>query len=180
MATILVPPNDDNSSKILRYLDSHPGTHLRKINADLGIALGTLRYHLESLEKTGKIVSEKHDLFRYFFTTGALDETERNVIKMLHQETSRQILMFILEKKNPSQKDIVKNIKLSTASARWHLRRLVELGIVLEFRDGKYRRYQFAISVEIVIRLLKIHYPNEWNRWSNRIVNLFLSFSNEN
>ncbi|MDE2589421.1 MAG: winged helix-turn-helix transcriptional regulator [Patescibacteria group bacterium] len=179
MAVILLPSNDDNPTKILRYLEANPGTHLRKINTDLEIALGTLRYHLEFLEKTGRIISEKHDLFRYYFTTGALDEIERNTIKMLHQETSRQIVMFILEKKTPSQKDIVKNIMVSTASARWHLRRLVELGIILESREGKYRRYQFVINSDIVVKLLKIHYPNEWNRWSNKIVNLFL-LSKEN
>ncbi len=149
------------------------------MKVDLGLALGTLRYHLQSLEKQGRIASERHESFRYFFLVSKYSEYERNVLKALYHENTRRTLMFIMERKIPTLKDIVKNIKISYAAARWHLDRLADLEMIFELRDGKFRRYQISANIDVVIGFLKEFYFDEWNTWTNKIVNKYLSLSNE-
>jgi Mn-dependent DtxR family transcriptional regulator len=97
----------------------------------------------------------------------------------LNQETAREILMMILERKNPTQTDIADLIEISSASVNWHIKRLIELGLILETKDGKFKRYTFGIDAKHVVSLMKNYHPNTWNRWSNRLAEMFLSLSRE-
>ncbi|MGI0102565.1 MAG: winged helix-turn-helix transcriptional regulator [Nitrosotalea sp.] len=168
-----------NQAKVLCYLERNPGSHLRKMKRDLGLALGTLRYHLHSLEKQGKITSDKSESFRYFFLVSKYNDYEKNVLKALYHNNTRKILMFIMKRKNPTLKDIVRNIEISYASVRWHVDRLSDLGVIFEFRDGRYKRYQIAANMDVVVGFLKDYHIDEWNTWSNELVSRYLSLSSE-
>lgn len=168
-----------NQTKILSYLEKNPGSHLRKMKMDLGLALGTLRYHLHVLEKQGKIASDKSESFRYFFLVSKYSDYEKNVLKALYHNNTRKILMFIMERKNPTLKDIVRNIEISYASVRWHVDRLSDLGVIFEFRDGRYKRYQISTNTDTVVGFLKDYHIDEWNAWSNELVSRYLSLSSE-
>jgi predicted transcriptional regulator len=169
----------NNSDKILRYIESNPGCHLRQLKKELDLSMGTMQYHLNQLQKTGKIVSERFNLHRYYFIAGLFKENERNILKILNQETSRQILMFILERKSPTQTDIVNYLKIAAASVNWHVKRLEELGIIIESREGKYRRYQLVVEHRDIINILKNYHPTLWSLWSDRLAEMFLSLSRE-
>jgi predicted transcriptional regulator len=170
---------NDNANLILEYITKNPGCHLRKIKNDLHLSIGTIQYHLNTLEKAGKIVSERFNLHRHYFASGIFKDNERNILKILNQDTARQILMLILERKYPTQTDIVQGVKISPPSVNWHIKRLVELGIILESKEGRFKRYQLAIDSNSIVNLLKNYYPNLWNRWSSKIAEVFLSLSME-
>jgi len=90
--------------------------------------------------------------------------------------------LFIIEQKSPTQTDIVKRLGSSAPSINWQVRRLIELNLIEEIREGKYKRYRLRENVldsKYILELLKIHHPNFWNKWSNRLVELFLSLSEE-
>ncbi|MBI3842116.1 MAG: winged helix-turn-helix transcriptional regulator [Thaumarchaeota archaeon] len=141
--------------------------------------MGTVQYHLNLLEKNGRITSERHNLHRFYFPVGIFKESERNVLKILSQETAREILMLIIERKEPSQTDIVNSVRISAASVNWHIKRLIELGIINETKEGKFKKYKMIADATYVIKLLKIYHPNIWNNWSNRLAEMFLSLSTE-
>ena len=143
------------------------------------MSMGTIQYHLNLLEKQGKVSSEKHNLHKYYFPVGLFEKNEREILKILNQETAREILLLILEKKNPTQTDIVNIIKISSASVNWHIKKLLELGLVLENRDGKFKRYALGIDSKHVVSLMRNYHPNIWNVWSNRLAEMFLSLSKE-
>jgi predicted transcriptional regulator len=145
----------------------------------MGVAMGTVQYHLNTLEKTDKIVSERYNQQRVYFKSGLFKKGQKNVLKILGQDTSRLILMQILERKNPTQTDLVKNIRISAPSINWHVKRLIELDLILEAREGKFCRYQLAIDPKEVITLLKSFHPSLWNRWSDRLAEMFLSLSRD-
>ncbi|HZS73001.1 MAG TPA: winged helix-turn-helix transcriptional regulator [Candidatus Nitrosotalea sp.] len=166
---------ENNLERIFLYIKNNPGCHLRQIKRDLNLAMGTVQYHLNNLEKSGKIISEKFNLQRYYFLTGVFKENEKNTLKILNQSTARQILMLILERKRVTQSEIVDNIKISAASVNWHMKRLVELGMIFETKEGKFRIYQIAMDSSEIIGLLKNYHPNLWNKWSDRLAEMFLS-----
>lgn len=143
------------------------------------MSMGTIQYHLNLLEKQGKVSVERHDLYKYYFPIGLFKQNEKDILKILNQETSREILMIILEKKNPTQTDIVNLIKISSASVNWHIGKLIEFDLVLEEKDGKFKRYSLGIDSKNIVSLLKNYHPNIWNRWSNRLADMFLSLSKE-
>ncbi|MDE1766867.1 MAG: winged helix-turn-helix transcriptional regulator [Thaumarchaeota archaeon] len=166
-----------NTDRILEYIVSNPGCHLRQLKKDLGLSMGTVQYHLNHLEKAGKIISDKFNLHRCYYVSGLFKENERCILRILNQQTARQLLMFIVERKSPTQTDIVNHLGITAASVNWHVKRLVELGIISESREGKYRRYQLVVEPRHIIVILKNYRTNLWNTWSDRLAEMFLSLS---
>lgn len=169
---------NSNTIRVLQYIQENPGSHLRKIKRELTMSMGTIQYHLILLEKQGKVSSERHNLHKYYFPIGLFEQNEKDILKILNQETAREILLIILEQK-PTQTDIANIIKISSASVNWHIKRLVELGLILEQKDGKFKRYASGIDTKHIVSLMKNYHPNIWNRWSNRLAEMFLTLSKE-
>ena len=167
----------DNTAKILQYIQENPGSHMREIKRELDLAMGTIQYHLDLLEKQGKITSERQTFRKFYFPIGLFAENQRNILKIIKQDTPREILLFIIEKKNPTQQEIVNKIQISAASTNWHLDRLKKFDIVSEFRDGKYKRYHLKTKPTDIIQLIKNYHPTIWEQWSGRLIETFLSLS---
>ena len=167
-----------NTIRVLQYIQENPGCHLRKIKRELDMSMGTIQYHLILLEKQGKVSSERQNLHKYYFPIGLFEQNEKDILKILNQETAREILLVILEQK-PTQTDISNIIKISSASVNWHIKRLVDLGLILEQKDGKFKRYTLGIDSKNIVSLMKNYHPNIWNKWSNRLAEMFLSLSKE-
>ena len=170
--------SNSNTIRVLQYIQENPGCHLRKIKRELDMSMGTIQYHLILLEKQGKVSSERQNLHKYYFPIGLFEQNEKDILKILNQETAREILLVILEQK-PTQTDIANIIKISGASVNWHIKRLVELGLILEQKDGKFKRYTLGIDSKNIVSLMKNYHPNIWNKWSNRLAEMFLSLSKE-
>jgi len=168
---------EGNTKRALQFIQESPGCHLRRIRQELRVSMGTAQYHLGLLEKAGKITSNRHGLFRYYFPVGIFQDNEKNLLEVLSHETARDILMFIIEQKNPTQTDIANRIGVSAASASWHVRRLSEFGMITEVREGKFKRYQLREDPRHLVSLMKNYYPSLWDRWSNRLAEMFLSLS---
>ncbi len=169
----------DNSERVLRFIQQNLGYHLRRIKRDLDMPMGTIQYHLEYLEKSGKINSEKHGFHRFYFPVGIFEEHQKNILKILNQETTREILLFIIETKQPTQSDIVQYVKISPPSVNWHISRLIGFEIISEVKDGKFKRYKFIGNSDSIVKLLKNYHPTLWNNWSNRLAEMFLSLGLE-
>ena len=168
------------TERILHFIQENPGCHLRKVKENMDVSMGTAQYHLEKLEKMQRIVSARHGLYKHYFPIGIFHENEREILQVLGQETSREILLFIIEQQAPTQTDIVNKVGISAASVSWYLKRLIECNLIDEIREGRYKRYQLhnrkTSSKDITI-LMRNYYPNIWDRWSNRLVETFLSLS---
>jgi predicted transcriptional regulator len=166
-----------NVDRVLHFIQKNPGCHLRLIKRELQISIGTVQYHLAKLEEIGKITTNRYGLYKYYFPVGVFEKSQKDLLQVLGQETTREILMLIVEQKDPTQKDIGGRIGITSAATNWHIRRLINLDIIYEIREGKYKRYKLKIDHKYITGLLKNYYPTIWDKWSNRLVDLFLSFS---
>ena len=168
---------DENSDRVLLHIKENPGCYLRQIKNCLRLSMGSIQYHLNKLEKEGKITSQRSGLHKHYFPIGVFKENEKEIMRYLTLETSREIIMFITEQGNPTQTDIVKEIDISSSSINWHLKRLLSSNLIEETKDGKFKRY--ALNPEIgsmyVGKLLKNYYPGIWDKWSNRLAEMFLN-----
>jgi predicted transcriptional regulator len=170
----------ETAEKILRFIQANPGCHLRKIKKMIHVSQGTVQYHTDRLEKNGKITSNRSGLYKHYFPAGIFQENEKEILQILSQETIRQILMCIVERQAPTQTDIVSSIRLSGSSVNWHIRRLIDFRLVEEIKEGKYRRYQLRnrkVSSKYITELMRNYYPAIWEKWSDRLIDIFLSMS---
>jgi predicted transcriptional regulator len=171
--------SDNNESKIISYIKENPGCYLRQIKNDLDISMGTIQYHLNKLEKDETVISNKSGLHKYFFLAGLFREHEKEIIRFLNQETPRNIIMFVIEQGQPTQTDIAKKVHISSPSINWNLQRLMNSKLILEKKDGKFKRYTLGPDIDstTLIKLLKSYYPRIWDKWSDRLAEIFLSLS---
>jgi len=169
--------SDDTVDKVLFFIQDNPGCHLRRIKREIGISMGTVQYHLHKLEKMGRVTSTRRGLYKYYFPSGLFRENEKEILEVLTHETARKILMFIIEQKSPTQTDIVNSVRISARSISWHVGRLIALKMIREIKDGKYKRYQLQDDANDILTLLRSYYPNVWDKWSMRVVEMFLSLS---
>jgi predicted transcriptional regulator len=170
----------ETAEKILQFIQANPGCHLRKIKEMIHISQGTVQYHTDRLEKNGNITSNRSGLYKHYFPVGVFQDNEKEILQILSQETIRQILMYIVEQQAPTQTDIVNSIGLSSSSVNWHMRRLTDFRLVEEIKEGKYRRYQLRnrkVSSKYITALMRNYYPAIWEKWSDRLIDIFLSIS---
>jgi predicted transcriptional regulator len=169
----------DTSERILHFIRDNPGCHLRKIKEIIDISMGTAQYHLDKLEKMGKIVSSRRGLYKHYFPVGIFKDSEKEILEILGQETSLDILMFITEEQSPTQTEIVNRVGISHASVSWHTKRMVEIKLITEIRDGRYKRYQLhdKETSKYISTLMQNYYPTIWDKWANRLAEIFLSLS---
>ena len=88
--------------------------------------------------------------------------------------------MYIVEQKSPTQTDIVNSVGISASSVNWHMKRLLEFKLVEEIKEGKYKKYQLhdrKVSSQYITALMRNYYPAIWEKWSDRLIEIFLSFS---
>ena len=109
----------------------------------------------------GKLYRKEVIFINIIFLLVFLKIHEKEIITILSQETSREIIMFITEQGSPTQTDITNKIKISASSINWHLNRLLHSNLIEEIKDGKYKRYilNSEISSLYVRKLLKNYYP---------------------
>ena len=170
----------DTAEKILQFVQNNPGCHLRKIKEMISISQGTVQYHTDRLEKMGRITSTRSGLYKHYFPVGVFQNNEKEILQVLSQETARRILMFIVERQAPTQTDIANNIEISASSVNWHIRRLTEFRLVKEIKEGKYKRYHLEdreVSSKYITALMRNYYPAVWEKWSDRLIEIFLSMS---
>jgi predicted transcriptional regulator len=78
----------NNRERIYEFIERNPGTHLRKIIAEFGLAMGHTQYHLNILEKSGRIKSTKSSLHRYYYPAAIVDGKYEVLLAFLRQETA--------------------------------------------------------------------------------------------
>jgi predicted transcriptional regulator len=172
----------DTAERILQFIQQNPGCHLRKIKVMMHISLGTAQYHLDRLEKMGRITSTRRGFYKHYFPVGIFQENEKEILQVLGQETTREILMLIIERQAPTQTEIVSSVGISAASVKWHIGHLINFKLIEEVKEGRYKRYQLRdreASSRYITMLMRNYYPNIWDKWSNRLAEIFLSLSKE-
>ncbi len=128
----------DARKKIFDEIQKTPGIHFREIQRRTNLAVGTLQYHLNYLEKKRLVKTEKKGKFlRYYSIREKSDDSERELLSVLRQQSTRRILLFILTQGNATNLEISRELKLSPSTVSWHLKNLSELKILGKRKLGR-------------------------------------------
>jgi predicted transcriptional regulator len=91
---------------------------------------------------SGKIVPlADHGITGYFENSGKYDQDELKVLKYLRQDTDRQILFALAGNPLMSRRDFEKVLGISGPTISWHMKRLIDDGLLSIRKDGRFSRY---------------------------------------
>jgi predicted transcriptional regulator len=133
--------------KIYGYILANPGDHYNSIQKTLDIPNGTFAYHLHVLEKEGYIKSTRDGMNRCFFPANMRTPTQERTLRA----SQRLIVERILEKPGISQREIATSMGVSSSTVSYHVRGLLDLGVVETERKGM--RLKYYINRELFATL---------------------------
>lgn len=145
----------DTRKEIFEFVRENPGVHFSELARELEMETGLLQYHLRELEGYDVLESETYNGKRRVFVAHELDEDERQILATLRYETTRNILLFLLESGPARNGDIAEAVGVTPATVSWHLSNLREDAVVEQTTDGRTNRYQVADeqrTVQLLIR----------------------------
>ncbi len=169
---------DATQRRILGYITSHPGVHLREICRALGLAMGDVQYHIRRLERDERISSARRGLYKFFYPANLFGQRQRDVLSVLSLDRPRELLLNIIEQPESTQEALAGATRVSQPTVSWHLKRLVELGIVGRRQEGRLVTYSVVGGGEIAA-FIKTYHPTVWERWSSRLADIFIAYSPE-
>jgi Uncharacterized protein conserved in archaea len=162
----------DTRKEIFEHVRANPGVHFNQLKRDLDMETGLLQHHLDTLEEYGVLVSESHQGKRRVFVAQELDEDERTVLSSLRYETTRHILLFLLENGPARNGEIVEEVGVSPPTVSWHTSRLVEEEVVTEVSEGRTTLY--AVEDEELTMGLLVRYRESFvDRAVDRVIDFW-------
>jgi predicted transcriptional regulator len=177
MSTIHNHQKKTNSiqDKIVKCVNEIPGIRYRELLRITGISNGVLSYHLNLLDNSGKIRVNRvnNRVTRYFSYDVSLHETY--VIGLLRQETSRKIIMYILEKGTCGFNDIIIHTRKVPSTISWHMARLKAANIVKVRKQYEFNYYEIGMD-RLILQDLLSKYKSSF---TEKIVDDYIDMINE-
>jgi predicted transcriptional regulator len=126
---------------IYKYIEHNPGENYSKIKKTLGLANGTLVYHLKILTKENLIKSITQGRRRRFYPI-ELEILDNNLIYEFDEpqmltKIQKDILNKISEEPGISKIEMAKSIGVSRQLLNYHLNKLVKFGILKSKRKNE-------------------------------------------
>jgi predicted transcriptional regulator len=175
------PPRHQNKKtysvqdKIVKCVNEIPGIRYRELLRMTGLSNGVLSYHLRFLDNIGKIRVNRvnNRVTRYFSYNVSAHESY--VIGLLRQETSRKIIMYILENGSCGFNDIIIHTRKVPSTISWHMARLKAANIIKVRKQNESTYYEIGMDI-LVLQDLLYKYKS---RFTEKIVDDYVDMVNE-
>ena len=161
--------------KIVKYVNEIPGIRYRELLRMTGLSNGVLSYHLRLLDDSGRIRVNRvnNRVTRYF--SYDVSSHESYVIGLLRQETTRKIILYILEHGMCGFNEIVIHTKKVSSTISWHMARLKAANIVKVRRQNEFNYYEIGMDKLILQDLLSKYTIS----FTEKIVDNYVDMINE-
>ena len=161
--------------KIVKYVNEIPGIRYRELLRMTGLSNGVLSYHLRLLDNSGKIRVNRvnNRITRYF--SYDVSTHESHIIGLLRQETTRKIILYILEHGACGFHDIMIHTRKVPSTISWHLTRLKAANIVKVHRQKEFNYYEIGMDRLILQDLLSKYTTS----FTEKIVDNYVDMINE-
>lgn len=151
-----------NRRKIYAFLRLAPGMHLRHLERELDMPLGTLEHHLNKLEAMKKVVTRSHGRYKSFYPKDHIDRTDKDYLYYLHHETPRRIVLALADAADHAMasQELAAKLDLAASTISHHAKNLVEGGLVAKSRDGN--RVRLRLTDPDRVKRLVLEYPGSY------------------
>lgn len=158
----------DVRKRIYDVINESPGLHFREVQRRTNLAVGSLQYHLDYLQKHHILKTQAEGKFvRYYTVRGPqvnephdVNQQGQKTMAFLRHESTRKIILFLLKETKANNERIAGELQLSPSTISWHLDKLVENGIITRERQG--RKTFFAIVNPAQAKQLLVTYKQSF------------------
>ena len=148
----------DRTTKILEFIRKNPGTYTRQITKSLKLSNGVVQYHVEKLEKMGKIRIDKRTRYKRHYSID-VDTKEFPIIANLRKKSKQKLIFAILSANEPNFEEIVHKMHQSPSTVHWNLSGLLDDGILEKVTKDRKTIYRIKNK-----KLLKKTFENELSK----------------
>lgn len=161
----------EQRARIESHIRAHPGVHFNGLVRRLDLAPGQVQYHLHRLRHDETIVAEELYGQTHYYDP-RFGDWERRALGLARRETSRDILLHLIEHGETAASDIADELGLARSTLSWHRDRLVEQELVETRRDDRNRVTLVLRRPEATLRLLEAIRPSLPERFLDRFTRL--------
>ena len=94
-----------------------------------GLENGVITYHLDKLEKQGRLNSRKYSRYKRYYSLNVSEE-EFEIIRNLRKPTKKKILFYIIVQGSPTFKEIVSKVNKSPSTVSWNLSEMIQNNVI--------------------------------------------------
>jgi len=123
--------------EIYEFISQNSGLHMRDISRKLNVPFTSLKYHLNYLEKKGFIISRDDGKYRRYFISLEIGEKEKRILNFLRKRTTLHIILWFFIAVQCSQKDISRFLEKHPTTISFHLRKMIQAGIIEQISIDK-------------------------------------------
>lgn len=115
-----------------------PGIHASELTRTLGVGWGTIVHHLDKLERARLVAVRRINNQRcYFEAGGQVNRNDMATVGAVRSGSAHEIAQFVASHPMTSQKAMAGHLGMSPALASFHVKKLVQLGVLQKVRRGK-------------------------------------------
>lgn len=159
--------------RIYEVVSTHPGASARDVQRLAGLAWGETAYHLDQLTRAGALRRERGGRRDFYFRPD-MTWDDRRILRSLRSESQRRLLLTLAGSEGLTVAELGERAHLSLSTTSFHLRVLVEAGVVEGFRDENSRRYR-ALFPRRLTELLRTYQGSFEDRLVDRFVETWSS-----
>ena len=127
--------NQSTRMKIYNFVKNNPGVHFRGICNSLGMPIGVVQYHLGLLANVGLLSVHSDGRYKRYFESQRFREDEVKVISLLRHDTSRNILVVLVENPLVTHKDLADRLEISSQALSWQMKYLQNMGVIENVKE---------------------------------------------
>ncbi|WP_049921433.1 winged helix-turn-helix transcriptional regulator [Halopiger djelfimassiliensis] len=157
--------------QIRTHVHANAGIHFNELVRESEFAPGQIQYHVRRLIDAGDLVREEC-YGRTHYYPPEYDEWERAVLALFRRETTREIVVHLLEDDSAAPGDVADAIGIARSTLEYHLDRLVECDVVEKTYDDRNRVTIRLADPERTARLLSTVEPSVPDRLVDRFTRL--------
>ncbi len=125
-------------SQIFDVIKEHPGIHASQLAREMGVGWGTITHHLDKLQRGQMVTTRRVNNQKCFFEQGGeISRADMQIASALKGDTASSIAAFVQAQPMTSQKAMAEALDISPALASFHVKKLVNLGVLDKIRHGK-------------------------------------------
>jgi len=120
----------ETRKQIFNLISENPGLNISKIAEILNIETSLTIYHLRYLLKNDLINIVKERGYTRCYIKGEVGVEDKKILSILRQELPLKIVLFLLKNPFSKHKDILGFLDVAPSTLSYHLKKLMDKGIV--------------------------------------------------
>lgn len=120
------------------FIKGNPGVHLKKLSEEFHMKTSSILWHIRKLECAELVRSERANGFRVFYPAEGGVEVKKvgRAVTALQNPNARALFELVQVRTGLGAAALAHDLKLHVGTARWHLKKLVEFGLLDELPGG--------------------------------------------